>query len=73
MNGILKKAAGWILIAVGIAGLILPLIPGIVLILVGLSLIESRWAKKMWYNFRRILHSLKRRLYTFGKKDKLIR
>jgi hypothetical protein len=37
-------ALGWVLILLGIAGLVLPIIPGAVLILVGALMVNPQWA-----------------------------
>jgi uncharacterized membrane protein YbaN (DUF454 family) len=42
---------GWVLILLGIAGLVLPIIPGAVLIVVGALMVNPQWASA-----RRVLH-----------------
>jgi uncharacterized membrane protein YbaN (DUF454 family) len=37
-------ALGWVLILLGIAGLVLPIIPGAVLIVVGALMVNPQWA-----------------------------
>jgi uncharacterized membrane protein YbaN (DUF454 family) len=46
-SGWLRKASGWTLLAAGIAGCILPVIPGIPLLLAGLLILaqDYLWAK----------------------------
>ena len=43
----MRKAGGWALLSVGVAGCVLPVIPGIPLLLAGLILLshEYTWAK----------------------------
>lgn len=42
----LKVILGIILIAVGISGLFLPIVPGIALIILGLFLINAKWVRE---------------------------
>jgi uncharacterized protein YqgC (DUF456 family) len=46
--------SGWIIIGLGIAGLALPFVPGLVLILLGLVILSSHyvWAKHTLHWFR---------------------
>ena len=46
--------SGWIIIALGIAGLALPFVPGLVLILLGLVILSSHyiWAQRTLHWFR---------------------
>jgi uncharacterized protein YqgC (DUF456 family) len=46
--------SGWIIISLGIAGLALPFIPGLALILLGLVILSSHyvWAKRALHWFR---------------------
>lgn len=54
----LKKIVGIILIAIGIVGLFLPIIPGVLLIIAGLIILGvkkktmKKWVKKskLWFN-----------------------
>jgi uncharacterized membrane protein YbaN (DUF454 family) len=52
-----RMILGWICLAVGVLGLLLPVLPGVPLLFGGLILLSAnyRWA-------RRVLHWLKRRL-----------
>ena len=56
-------AAGWILLMLGAIGLVLPILPGVLLLIVGLSIlsVEYAWA-------RRCMSSLRRRFPATGKK-----
>ena len=47
--------AGWFLLALGGAGLVLPVLPGIPFLLVGLSIlsIEYEWARNLFASLRR--------------------
>ncbi len=47
----LKRIFGIFLIIIGIAGLFLPLVPGILLIVVGLLLLKSRAIIKLYKRF----------------------
>lgn len=46
--------SGWIIISLGIAGLALPFVPGLVLILLGLVILSSHyvWAQRILHWFR---------------------
>ena len=50
--GLLQKAGGGVLVACGVAGLVLPILPGWILIFAGLALMGEyrfyRWAKRHW-------------------------
>jgi uncharacterized membrane protein YbaN (DUF454 family) len=58
-------AAGWILLMLGAVGLFLPILPGVLLLIVGLSIlsVEYAWA-------RRWMRSLRRRFPATDKKLK---
>ncbi len=49
MKEILRTAAGFILVVVGIAGLILPVMPGWIFLIPGLVILGERfkWAKRL--------------------------
>jgi uncharacterized membrane protein YbaN (DUF454 family) len=57
-------AAGWILVALGIAGLFLPLLPGVVLLLVGLWMLSSEydWARRLSLKLRQRFPEASRKL-----------
>ena len=42
------NAAGWALLVVGCAGLVLPVLPGVMLLIIGLSFLslEYKWARR---------------------------
>jgi uncharacterized membrane protein YbaN (DUF454 family) len=44
-----RLALGWILLVLGVAGLLLPLLPGIPLLIVGLFVLsgEQQWARRV--------------------------
>lgn len=48
-NSIWLKMAGWACVAVGLLGLVLPVIPGIALLIAGLITLSSqhRWAREL--------------------------
>ena len=56
-------ASGWSLLVVGSAGLFLPVLPGVLLLVVGLSIlsVEYRWARR-WFT------ALRRRVPVSGRK-----
>lgn len=49
MKSVLMLVAGWLCIVVGIAGLVLPFIPGMVLIVTGVMLLAQSysWARSL--------------------------
>jgi uncharacterized membrane protein YbaN (DUF454 family) len=57
-------AAGWILVALGVAGLFLPLLPGVVLLLVGLWMLSSEydWARRLSLKLRQRFPEVSRKL-----------
>jgi uncharacterized membrane protein YbaN (DUF454 family) len=56
-------ASGWFLVLSGLIGLLLPVLPGVLLLIVGLSIlsVEYAWA-------RRWLAALRRRFPVFSRK-----
>ena len=60
---LLEVSAGFLLILVGIIGLILPVMPGWVFIISGFALLSRhfRWARKGWIGVRRLRVYLVRR------------
>jgi uncharacterized membrane protein YbaN (DUF454 family) len=62
-SGWLRKASGWTLLAAGIAGCILPVIPGIPLLLAGLLILarDYVWAKNALGKTKRWAVHLRRR------------
>ena len=57
-NSRARRATGWAMLAVGIAGCILPVIPGILLVLAGLVILarDYVWARKaLRYTRRRVV------------------
>ncbi|WP_260703416.1 PGPGW domain-containing protein [Edaphobacter flagellatus] len=54
-SGWIRKASGWALLLAGIAGCILPVIPGVPLLLAGLLILarDYRWAKSMLHRVKR--------------------
>ncbi len=65
-NGWLRKASGWALLAVGIAGCVLPVIPGIPLALAGLLILarDYAWARSALRSTKRWLVRMRRRART---------
>jgi uncharacterized membrane protein YbaN (DUF454 family) len=62
-NGRARRAGGWTLLAVGIAGCILPVIPGIPLALAGLLVLarDYAWARGALRSTKRWLARMRRR------------
>jgi uncharacterized membrane protein YbaN (DUF454 family) len=61
---VLLLAAGWSLLVLGVAGLFLPILPGILLFLIGLTILSSehRWAGKWTMALRRRFPQADRKL-----------
>jgi uncharacterized membrane protein YbaN (DUF454 family) len=57
-------AAGWVLVALGVVGLFLPVLPGIVLLLVGLWMLSSEydWARRWSLKLRQRFPEARRKL-----------
>lgn len=58
--------AGWLLLIAGVAGLFLPVLPGIPLLFVGLSIlsVEYEWARRVFASVRRRFPAAHRKLQT---------
>ena len=56
-------ASGWSLFLLGVAGLVLPVLPGVLLLIVGLSILSAEYA---WAH--RWLAALRRRFPMIGRK-----
>lgn len=72
---VLLLVLGWGLLVLGVAGLFLPILPGILLFLVGLTILSSehRWASKWTTALRRKFPETDRKLrQLLGAKLKLI-
>jgi uncharacterized membrane protein YbaN (DUF454 family) len=63
MKRVALIAVGWALLLLGVAGLFLPILPGVLLLIVALSIlsVEYKWA-------RRWMIALRRRFPATGKK-----
>ncbi len=62
-GGFLRKASGWGMLTLGIAGCVLPVLPGIPLVLAGLIVLahDYRWARSLLGKAKRRLVALRRR------------
>jgi uncharacterized membrane protein YbaN (DUF454 family) len=60
-------AAGWILLMLGAVGLFLPILPGVLLLIVGLSIlsVEYEWARRWMTTLRRRFPATDKRLQGF--------
>jgi uncharacterized membrane protein YbaN (DUF454 family) len=58
-----RTAAGWILLILGVAGLMLPFLPGVPLLFAGLVMLSAqhRWARNCLRSMRRCIRKLRRR------------
>lgn len=61
------NAAGWVLVMLGVAGLVLPVLPGVLLLVVGLSFLslEYEWARRSIIALRRRFPATDRKLRVF--------
>lgn len=59
--------AGWLLLAVGTAGLFLPVLPGVLLLLIGLSIlsVEYEWARRWVAALGKRFPAAERKLQAF--------
>jgi len=62
MKKLILHTTGWLCIVAGALGLVLPLIPGTVLLITGVMLLSQHysWARKVLTRARRIFPSLRR-------------
>lgn len=70
MKRILLETAGWSLIVLGVAGLILPVLPGIIFLLIGLTLLSAKhnWAQRWIAHLRDRFPRADRQLQRFLRK-----
>jgi uncharacterized protein len=68
---ILVAAAGWLLLVLGLAGLFLPVLPGILLVLIGLAVLSSEyhWARRWMTKLREAFPQIDSRLQRFLAKN----
>jgi uncharacterized membrane protein YbaN (DUF454 family) len=67
MKRVAFNAAGWALLMLGGAGLVLPVLPGVVLLVVGLSFLslEYRWARRSMGPLLRRFPAAEKKLQVF--------
>jgi uncharacterized membrane protein YbaN (DUF454 family) len=60
-------AAGWVLLMLGAIGLVLPILPGVLLLIVGLSIlsVEYDWARRWMGSLRRRFPATDKKLQGF--------
>lgn len=60
-------AAGWVLLMLGAVGLFLPILPGVLLLIVGLSIlsVEYAWARRWMISLRRRFPATDKKLQGF--------
>ncbi|HEV7675247.1 MAG: putative transrane protein [Candidatus Angelobacter sp.] len=60
-------AAGWVLLMLGAIGLVLPILPGVLLLIVGLSIlsVEYEWARRWMGSLRRRFPATDKKLQGF--------
>lgn len=70
MKNVVKGIAGWAFIVLGIAGLFLPVLPGLLFLLVGLTILSTqhRWARRLMIRLRRRFPKASRELRRFLQK-----
>jgi uncharacterized membrane protein YbaN (DUF454 family) len=61
------NAAGWALVMLGCAGLVLPVLPGVVLLIIGLSFLslEYNWARRWIGPLLRRFPAAEKKLHRF--------
>lgn len=61
------NAAGWVLLMLGAAGLVLPVLPGVLLVVVGLSFLslEYKWAHRWMGPLLRRFPAAEKKLQVF--------
>lgn len=66
------NAAGWVLLLLGVIGLVLPVLPGVLFLLVGLSFLslEFQWAHRWMGPLRRRFPIAEKRLQLFFARHK---
>lgn len=65
-NGWVRKATGWFLLALGVAGCVLPIIPGIPLAIAGLIILgrDYAWARSLQRMVKRKVVDMRRRAWA---------
>jgi uncharacterized membrane protein YbaN (DUF454 family) len=66
------NAAGWVLLLLGLVGLVLPVLPGVLLLIVGLSFLslEYQWAYRWMGPLRRRFPIAEKKLQLFLARHK---
>jgi uncharacterized membrane protein YbaN (DUF454 family) len=66
------NAAGWALLMLGVAGLVLPVLPGVALLIIGLSLLslEYKWARRWMGPLLRRFPAAEKKLHVFLARHK---
>lgn len=70
MKGFFLEIGGWAFIVVGLAGLFLPILPGLLFLLIGLVILSARhhWAKRWIVRLRHRFPGADRQLRRFLNK-----
>lgn len=65
-------AAGWVLLMLGVVGLFLPILPGVLLLIVGLSIlsVEYAWARRWMSTLLHRFPATEKRLQLFLTRHK---
>jgi uncharacterized membrane protein YbaN (DUF454 family) len=75
LKKLLKQIVGWIFILLGITGLILPILPGFIFLIIGLYILSAtnHWSFKLLNFIRRRFPLISKQADRFMKKIRIMR